>query len=844
MFEVRVDPGKKHRLEVKKDGFKVFGEEVEVDAGGRKSVVVRLEPKENSPGGRPTRNPVEMEPPKTVLEKDLPKTVTVDLGGGVKMEFVLIPKGKFTMGSPKDEKGRNPWVKAPVYDAEEQHDVEITKPFYLAKYPVTQEQYVAITGKENPSFYSAEGGGKDKVPANTRQFPVERVDWEDAKACCEKMIKSDKQSRKFRLPSEAEWEYACRAGTETPFHFGAVLNGKQENCNGNFPYGTNEKGPYLNRTSEVGHYPANKWDLHDMHGNVWQWCEDYYGPYEGLGTKDPLRSDKYSVKNRVMRGGSKHCTSQDCRAACRGWRAPDVRENDAGFRVCFRPELDEPKIGFEKPTPPVRVVADDNGFVPLFNGKDLTGWKVHNGKLEVWGADKGILYVEGGGGGWLMTEQEYGDFELRLECKIPRMGNSGVALRAPLIGDPACQGMEVQILDDANYQNLRPAQLCGSIYDVVAPLKDATKPFGEWNTYKIVAKGKQITIELNGVKIVDANLDDYIKEHGVKHPGLSREKGHLGLQSHDGRFEFRNIEIKELPPAKFDSQGFVPLFNGKDLTGWKTHPQDKATWEVKDGILVSSGPVGHLYSEKDNYTNFHFRVEAMINDGGNSGQMFRTVFSPGFPKGYEAQINSTHGDPIRTGSLYPAFPLALGARDKIVVKEQLHKPDEWFIQEVIADGNHIIIKVNGKTTVDFVDPNNTYTKGHLALQQHNLGTVVQFRKIEIKELTPVKEPTKEPVVLAVLSHQINGKTAGENRLYSNGHINSPDNADTWELRGNTLIFRWRNKNAPGGVWIDICTISKDGKKFSGMNNNKPPAQISGENRSDGELGKLLQKRTE
>ena len=186
-------------------------------------------------------------------------------------------------------------------------------------------------------------------------------------------------------------------------------------------------------------------------------------------------------------------------------------------------------------------------------------------------------------------------------------------------------------------------------------------------------------------------------------------------------------------------EGFIQLFNGKDLTGWKTHPDDKAKWEVKDGILIGSGPVGHLYSEKDDYTNFIYIVEAMISDKGNSGQMFRTNFQKGFPKGYEAQINSTHSDPIRTGSLYPAFKLSKEDREKIIVKEMLVKPDEWFTQEVIADGNHIIIKVNGKKTVDFVDPNNSFTKGHFALQQHNDGSIVKFKKVEYKPLPDKKE---------------------------------------------------------------------------------------------------------
>jgi hypothetical protein len=190
--------------------------------------------------------------------------------------------------------------------------------------------------------------------------------------------------------------------------------------------------------------------------------------------------------------------------------------------------------------------SDDNkapeGFEALFNGKDLTGWKVlPGGKMEVWGAENGLLYVNGRGGAWLMTDKEYSDFEVRLDFKMPKGGNSGVALRSPFDKiDPAYAGMEIQLLDDANYKNLRPTQYTGSIYDVVAPSKQVTKPFGEWQSIQITAKGPKITVVLNGTKTIDANLDDYKAEHGKKHPGILRDKGHLGLQSHDGRVEFKN----------------------------------------------------------------------------------------------------------------------------------------------------------------------------------------------------------------------------------------------------------------------------------------------------------------
>src|SRR6516162_10353016 len=136
------------------------------------------------------------------------------------------------------------------------------------------------------------------------------------------------------------------------------------------------------------------------------------------------------------------------------------------------------------------------GFTPLFNGKDLTGWKVNKGgNSKVWGAEKGLLYVQGSGGGWLMTEKEYGDFELRLEFKLPEKGNSGVALRSAMQGNPAFDaGMEIQLLDDEwhrkNLQDLKVSQLTGSVYGIQGPDRDALKPIGEWNSMRITAKGR------------------------------------------------------------------------------------------------------------------------------------------------------------------------------------------------------------------------------------------------------------------------------------------------------------------------------------------------------------------
>jgi hypothetical protein len=192
--------------------------------------------------------------------------------------------------------------------------------------------------------------------------------------------------------------------------------------------------------------------------------------------------------------------------------------------------------------------------------------------------------------------------------------------------------------------------------------------------------------------------------------------------------------------------GWIQLFNGKNLDGWKAHPKNPGKWSVEHGAIVGRGKqTSHLFSDKGDYENFYYRIEAKINDKGNSGQYFRAKFAPGFPPGYEAQINSTHNDPIRTGSLYPDGRLKLtpAERKQVCVYKELVPPDTWFSQEVIAKGNHIIIKVNGKKTVDFVDKNNTYTRGHFAIQQHppapgSDGSVIMVRKVEIKLLPATK----------------------------------------------------------------------------------------------------------
>jgi hypothetical protein len=171
------------------------------------------------------------------------------------------------------------------------------------------------------------------------------------------------------------------------------------------------------------------------------------------------------------------------------------------------------------------------------------------------------------------------------------------------------------------------------------------------------------------------------------------------------------------------------IFDGTSLDGWKAneHPE---SWTVKDGAIRGDGPASHLFYMTEKCVNCEFKAEVRINHGGNSGMYFRTAFGPGFPKGYEAQVDNTHTDPVRTGSLY-GF---------VEVREQLIQDDTWWTQHIIVEGNHIQIFVNDKKTVDFIDEKNTYTDGFLALQQHNQGGIVEFKNIMMRTLPAPKSP--------------------------------------------------------------------------------------------------------
>jgi len=263
--------------------------------------------------------------PEAIRLPDDPKVVT----NSIAMKLAPIPAGKFQMGSPAAEEERDP--------EEVLHDVTISRPFYLGVYEVTQGQYEKVMGKNPSFFHRRNGGGPD--------HPVDQVRWAEAVKFCEKLsdLAAEREAgRVYRLPTEAEWEYACRAGTTTPFHTGKAQASTQANFNGNYPYGGAAEGPYLRRTAKVGSYAPNAWGLYDMHGNVGEWCSDWYDPeyYKHSPKEDPKGPAKGVVPTGfgsdcflLVRGGYWLDEARACRSAYRYRLMPSDPYRWVGFRV-------------------------------------------------------------------------------------------------------------------------------------------------------------------------------------------------------------------------------------------------------------------------------------------------------------------------------------------------------------------------------------------------------------------------------------------------------------------------------------------------------------------------------
>ena len=199
------------------------------------------------------------------------------------------------------------------------------------------------------------------------------------------------------------------------------------------------------------------------------------------------------------------------------------------------------------PSSRVAIAHAAADFESLFDGASLAGWTAIGGEAGGWTVADGLLTARSGKH-WLSTNRAFGDFDLRLDYRIERGGNSGVLLRAPHRGDPLYEGLEVQILDDGarRFQQLQPDQFTGSVYGVIAPRRGFARPVGTWNRLGIRLVGASIQVNLNGTRVVDARLDRHPPSIRQRHPGLTRSRGFIGLQAHDAPVWFRNLAVRAL----------------------------------------------------------------------------------------------------------------------------------------------------------------------------------------------------------------------------------------------------------------------------------------------------------
>ena len=266
------------------------------------------------------------------------------LAEGVALTMLRIPAGSFEMGAPDTE--------AESMERERPVQRVTLGEFLLGQTPITQAQWRAVAQWQRleqedrelwPQSLDPDPVAKLKDPARFQgeQRPVVNVSWHDAMAFCQRLRL--RTGKNYTPPSEAQWEYACRAGSTTPFHWGATISTELANYDGREVYGDGEKGEFRQQTMDVASFPANPWGLHDIHGNVWEWCSDHWHnnykgvPEDGRAWIDEEAKDE-PLKTWLLRGGSWGGNPGNCRSACRFLSLPGIRDNDLGFRVCCLPQ--------------------------------------------------------------------------------------------------------------------------------------------------------------------------------------------------------------------------------------------------------------------------------------------------------------------------------------------------------------------------------------------------------------------------------------------------------------------------------------------------------------------------
>lgn len=397
--------------------------------------------------------------------------------------------------------------------------------------------------------------------------------------------------------------------------------------------------------------------------------------------------------------------------------------------------------------------------VPLFNGKDLTGWKGSGYIVK----DGTIVCTPKGR--HLTTRKQYTNYTLEFEFKLPPGGNNGLGIHYPGQGDPAYTGMEVQILDNTHpkYKNLKPFQFHGGLYTLQAAKKGHLKPLGEWNKQTVTVNGANVTVELNGTIINHADLDNLQKKF-PKHNGVKRRSGHICFCGHGDPVAFRNIRITELPDKlpPLDTSGFTPLYNGKDLTGWKQAPGHNGHWQPRGNVLHYDGK--SEAKDKNLWTIKSYGDLTLICDWRWAGPAHRKANRPLLDPSTGKAKKDSNGKPITllvdeldsgiylrgnsksqvniwnwpggSGEVYGYRTngnLPQAVRAALTPKVKADNPvGQWNRFIITLKGDRLTVVLNGKTVIENAQLPGVPKSGPIALQHH--GSAIEFRNILIKEL--------------------------------------------------------------------------------------------------------------
>lgn len=392
------------------------------------------------------------------------------------------------------------------------------------------------------------------------------------------------------------------------------------------------------------------------------------------------------------------------------------------------------------PPPPVRE-SDEEGWVRLTYGDATEQWNFEGWELcdaDVDREDPTKLVTKKGVNALTNTTSEtptdytskavFGDSSYHMMFMLPKGGESGLLIHGRY---------EVRLTDSSAARELG-LEHCGAVVGVAPPLEHPYSGAGKWHDLDVgfyAPKFDEHGVKTENARIVSVTIDGVPIHVDVELEGSTNglpevAEGPVTIIGTRSQVAIGNIRVKPLSGTPEDTEhkwtDWEPIFNGDDLEGWSI--SDEGTWDVEYGSIISGGDRSHLFSPRSDYKNFEVHAELKISNGGNSGLYFRVAEGPGWPEGYEAQINSSYPDPQKTGSLYALAPVAV----------QLVGPDTWFDYRVTCidepEGTHITIRVNDVVFTDYVDTERKYAQGHIALQQHHEGSIVEVRKLEVREL--------------------------------------------------------------------------------------------------------------